>query len=79
MNIVESPQLCDIFLMLRSELRESDIPHHTTIKKCVEEVLEEHLDQLRKDMKVCSFFSVIVISFNFNIWTRIQWAEFHSP
>ena len=65
--------------MLRSELRESDIPHRTTIKKRVEEVLEEHLDQLQKDMKVCSYFLVMVILFNFNIWIRIQWAKFHSP
>ena len=65
--------------MLRSKLKESDILHHTAIKKCVEEVLEEHLDQLQKDIKVCSYFLVMVILFNFNIWIRIQWAEFCSP
>ena len=42
--VVESPQLCGIFLMLHSELMESDIPHCTTMKKNAEEVLEEHLD-----------------------------------
>jgi len=38
--------------MLREELKESDIPHRTTIWKRVEEVLSEHLDELEKEMAV---------------------------
>ena len=38
--------------MLREELQESDIPHRTTIRKRVEEVLSEHLDELEKEMVV---------------------------
>ncbi|KZT04768.1 uncharacterized protein LAESUDRAFT_784454 [Laetiporus sulphureus 93-53] len=32
-NIIESPQLRKIILMLREELTESDIPHRTTVRK----------------------------------------------
>jgi hypothetical protein len=38
--------------MLREELRESDIPGRTTIHKRIEETLQEHLDQLSRDMQV---------------------------
>jgi hypothetical protein len=38
--------------MLLEELQESDIPHRTTIRKRVEEVLSEHLDELEKEMAV---------------------------
>lgn len=57
-NVIESPQLRNIFLMLREELRESDIPGRTTIRKRIEEVLDEHLDQLEKDLKVSSQYFV---------------------
>ena len=50
--MVESPQLRQIFLMLRKELRESDIPGRTTIRKRIEEVYEEHLEKLRGEMEV---------------------------
>jgi len=38
--------------MLRKELKDTDIPHRTTIRKRVQERLEELLDTLRQDMKV---------------------------
>ena len=38
--------------MLHKELRESDIPGRTTIRKWIEEVLEEHLDRLQDEMVV---------------------------
>jgi hypothetical protein len=38
--------------MLREELKESDIPGRTTIRKRIEEVLEDHLDTLKQDMQV---------------------------
>ena len=38
--------------MLRRELRESDIPGRTTIRKRIEEVYEEHLEKLRGEMEV---------------------------
>ena len=42
------------------ELKESDIPHRTTIHTHIEEVVEEHLKQLQADMEVnCFFFALI--------------------
>lgn len=38
--------------MLQQELNDSDIPHRTTIRTRVEEVVEEHLAQLKADMQV---------------------------
>jgi hypothetical protein len=52
MNVVESPQLRAIFLMLRSELRESDIPHRTLIRERILQVWDEHLDLLEAEMAV---------------------------
>ena len=38
--------------MLREDLRDSDIPHRSTIRARIIEVWEEHLDSLEKEMKV---------------------------
>ena len=51
-NVIESPKLHAIFLMLREELKDSDIPHHTKIQKQIMEVWDEHLDVLQDQMKV---------------------------
>jgi len=51
-NVIESPKLRTIFLMLREELKDSDIPHRTTIRKRIMEVWDEHLDMLQDQMMV---------------------------
>jgi hypothetical protein len=51
-NIVESPWLKKIFLLLRQELKESDIPGHTTIRKRIEKVYQDYLKQLEEEMAV---------------------------
>jgi hypothetical protein len=38
--------------MLRKELRESDIPGRTTIRKRIEEVFQEHLKELECNLRV---------------------------
>jgi len=38
--------------MLREELKDSDIPHRSTIRKHVEEVWESYLDQLETELNV---------------------------
>jgi hypothetical protein len=38
--------------MLREDLKDSDIPHRTTIRKRIMEVWDEHLDTLEAQMKV---------------------------
>ena len=52
LNIVESTELWNIFLMLRAELKDADIPHRTMIRTRVEETVTHHLKQLQEDMKV---------------------------
>jgi hypothetical protein len=49
---VESPRLRKIFLLLRKELQESDIPSRTTIHARIEEAYEEHMKQLEEEMAV---------------------------
>ena len=38
--------------MLREELKDADIPHHTTIRNRIAKVLEEHLTHLGDEMQV---------------------------
>jgi hypothetical protein len=51
-NVVESPRLKRIFLMLRKELKESDIPGCSKIQEHINEMWEEHLETLKKELKV---------------------------
>ncbi|EDR09754.1 uncharacterized protein LACBIDRAFT_325522 [Laccaria bicolor S238N-H82] len=51
LNVIDNPQLRQIFLMLREDLRDSDIPHGSTICAWIIEVWEDHLDGLEKEMK----------------------------
>ncbi|KAJ6495971.1 hypothetical protein C8R45DRAFT_926503 [Mycena sanguinolenta] len=48
-NVIENKQLRAIFLMLRSELRDQDIPHRTTVHKRIIEVWDEHLNTLERE------------------------------
>ncbi|KAJ6582876.1 hypothetical protein DFH09DRAFT_277755 [Mycena vulgaris] len=50
--VIENEQLRPIFLMLRDELKDSDIPHRTTIGKRILEVWDEHLDRLEREMEL---------------------------
>jgi len=51
-NVIESPKLQAIFLMLQEDLKNSDIPHCTTIRKRIMEIWDEHLDALQDQMMV---------------------------
>jgi hypothetical protein len=51
-NVVESPRLKKIFLLLRKELKESDIPGRTTVRQHIDTMYEDHLKELENDMKV---------------------------
>ena len=53
-NVIESPQLRAIFLMLREELKDSDIPHHTNLHEQILNAWNDHLDKLQEDMAVHS-------------------------
>ncbi|PPQ99786.1 LOW QUALITY PROTEIN: hypothetical protein CVT26_009163, partial [Gymnopilus dilepis] len=58
LNVVESPHLRRIFMLLKSDLKDSDIPHRTAIRNHVKEVYDEYLMQLESDIKVR--FSLLV-------------------
>ena len=44
--------------MLREELQNSDIPSRTTMRACIHELLDGHLDQLEEEMQVRFPFAV---------------------
>lgn len=52
-NVIESPHLRRIFLMLREDLLDSDIPHSKTIRERLLQVWESHLKTLSTDMNAC--------------------------
>lgn len=54
LNIIQSPRLRKIFLLLRQELKESDIPGRTTIRNRVEKAYQDYMQQLEKDIAVCN-------------------------
>ena len=56
-NIIESPWLKKIFLLLCQELKESDISACTMICSQIEKVYEDYLKQLEEEMAVCILFS----------------------
>jgi hypothetical protein len=74
-NIVESPRLKKIFLLLRKELMESDIPGQTTIQTHIMNMFSEHLKMLEEDMKV----SLAILPYYFDKQSaRDQWGRSHS-
>jgi hypothetical protein len=51
-SVVESPRLRKIFLLLREELKESDIPSRSTMRNRIEEAYEKHMKELQEEMEV---------------------------
>ena len=51
-NVIENQQLRAIFLMLREELRDQDIPSRAHIRSRIMSMMNEHIDRLEKDMRV---------------------------
>ncbi|PCH40576.1 hypothetical protein WOLCODRAFT_67316, partial [Wolfiporia cocos MD-104 SS10] len=50
-NAIECAELRAIFLMLREDLRDTDIPHRTTVRERVCAMWAEHLTNLEKELK----------------------------
>ena len=50
--MIESPELQQIFLMLHKELKDSNIPHHTTLRNRIAAVVDEHIQLLETEMSV---------------------------
>ncbi|THU76963.1 hypothetical protein K435DRAFT_703544, partial [Dendrothele bispora CBS 962.96] len=55
-NTIENPKLRAIFLMLKRDLKDSDIPHRNLIRERIMEMWEEHLDALEEEFAVCYYF-----------------------
>ncbi|KAF7372427.1 HAT family dimerization domain-containing protein [Mycena venus] len=71
-NVVENEQLRAIFLMLRAELKDSDIPHRTKIRKRIIEIWDEHLNTLQCEMAA----AIGMISTTMDMWTDKQKKPF---
>ena len=56
LNVIESSRLKKIFLLLRQELKESDIPGRTTMRTKVEKRLQDRLKKLEEEMAVWNLF-----------------------
>lgn len=54
-NVIECPQLWQIFLMLWEDLTDADIPHCTYIQKCIIETWEKYITTLKSKMEVSLF------------------------
>ena len=52
LNVIENPHLRAIFLMLREELCDEDIPRRTHIRQRVGEIWEDHISDLEIEMNV---------------------------
>ena len=46
--------------MLRETLSDADIPKRHTLRRRVEEVFEEYLQQLKNDMKVSNYINCLL-------------------
>lgn len=46
--------------MLRAELKDSDIPHRTTLRNRILERLNEHFEKLKQEMAVCQVFTSVL-------------------
>ncbi|KAF7986895.1 hypothetical protein HWV62_12659 [Athelia sp. TMB] len=58
--------------MLREELRNMNIPHHTTIRARTLQVWEEHIEELSKEFEK----SVGKISFTMDMWSDLNLSSF---
>ncbi|KAJ7255520.1 hypothetical protein B0H12DRAFT_1016416, partial [Mycena haematopus] len=72
-NVVENQQLRAIFLMLRAELKDSDIPHRTKIRKRVIEIWDEHLNTLQAEMAHLATAFLYILD-RIQIASKIGWV-----
>ena len=48
-------------MLLQEELKDSDIPHRTTIRKCIKEIWDEHLAGLESEIKVLKIQLISIV------------------
>lgn len=52
LNVIELKEFRELLLILRESLRDSDIPHRTTLRNKIIETWRQYLIILRKDLEV---------------------------
>jgi hypothetical protein len=78
LNVIESPRLRKIFLLLRQELKESDIPGRMAIRNRIQKAYEDYLKQLKEEMKVSKSF-YFGLKILIKLVCRTQWEKYPSP
>lgn len=67
-------------MILRNDLKDSDIPHRTTIRNNIQAIWEEYLTMLEDELKV-KFPIIIVIAMicllAYISTDRARWGKFH--
>ncbi|KAF5332393.1 hypothetical protein D9758_017371 [Tetrapyrgos nigripes] len=71
-NTIENPKLRVVFLMLKKDLNDSDIPHRHKIRNWIMELWEEHLDNLMQEFE----HALGKISFTSDMWTNSNMMPF---
>ena len=59
--------------MLREDLKDSEVPHRTTIRKRIMEVWDEQLDTLQDQMKV--YLSSVSYSLCDPLFSAVSWEN----
>ncbi len=59
---MDSKEFRSVLLLLKGDLQDKNIPHHTTITQWVLDMNEEHIKQLSNQMLVSLFTLLIVLS-----------------
>ncbi|KIK00294.1 hypothetical protein K443DRAFT_100729, partial [Laccaria amethystina LaAM-08-1] len=70
LNVVENPHLRRIFMLLWEDLKDSEIPHQTTIRNRIKEIWDEHLASLESEIKKAVLYILDCLS----ITSKIGWV-----
>ncbi|PBK58918.1 hypothetical protein ARMSODRAFT_838033, partial [Armillaria solidipes] len=67
-NVIENPHLHAIFLMLREGLKDSDIPHRSSLRARILQMWDEYMEHLASELKV-----FLYILDRLHITSKIGW------
>jgi len=60
LNVMECPEFQALLLLCCEEFMDTDIPHHTSIRKQILKAWEQHFQQLKKEIS-CEFSMYITL------------------
>ncbi|KAF9537664.1 hypothetical protein CPC08DRAFT_597493, partial [Agrocybe pediades] len=69
-NVIESPYLRRVFMLLRKDLKESDIPHRTAIRNHIKEIWDDYILSLGQEIRVPFLYILDRIT----ITSKIGWV-----